>query len=157
MPEHDQPRAWVAMAFDYGRKRIGVATGDSVTRRASPLTTIASGSGGVDWAALARLIEEWRPTVLVVGLPTNADGSPAELTEPARKFAHELERRHDIATVAVDERWSSLEATEQLRQARHSGRRSRRVRHEDIDAASACVILERWFADTDRAGARSMS
>ena len=135
----------VALAFDFGRKRIGVATGDSVTGRASPLTTLSSGPAGVDWPAIARLVDQWHPTVLVVGLPTNADGTPAALTEPARQFARELATRHGIDTVTVDERFSSLEASEELRQARRTGTRKRRVRREDVDAAAACVILERWL------------
>lgn len=148
MPENERSAAappLVALAFDFGRKRIGVATGDSVTRSASPLTTLTCGTAGVDWAAIARLVEQWRPATLVVGLPANADGTPAELTEPARQFARELEKRHGIDTVTVDERWSSLDASEALRQARSSGARTRRVRREDVDAAAACVILERWL------------
>ncbi len=148
MPENEHAATTppiVALAFDFGRKRIGVATGDSVTRSASPLTTLNCGPAGVDWPAIARLLNEWHPTVLVVGLPTNADGTPAALTEPARQFARELKERHGIDTVMVDERWSSLDASEQLRQARRSGARPRRVRREDVDAAAACVILERWL------------
>jgi putative holliday junction resolvase len=148
MPENERAattQPLVALAFDFGRKRIGVATGDSVTRTASPLTTLTSGPAGVDWAAIARLVDQWHPAVLVVGLPANADGTPAELTEPAKDFARELARRHGIDTVTVDERWSSLDASEQLRQARRSGTRARRVRREDVDAAAACIILERWL------------
>ncbi len=138
--------AWVALAFDFGRKRIGVATGDSVTRRASPLTTINCGAAGVDWPAIGRLVNEWRPTVLVVGIPSNVDGTAAELTEPARAFARALASRHGISTVAVDERYSSLDAGERLRESRQQGIRKRRVRREDVDAVAACVILERWLA-----------
>lgn len=149
MPEHGRSlsRDWLAIAFDFGRKRIGVAAGDSVTRRAAPVTTIDCGTAGVDWAAIGRVVEAWRPTILVVGVPTNVDGTPAELTTPAREFAQALENRHRIATVTVDERWSSLDATDRLREARRSGARKRRVRRADIDAASACVILERWLAN----------
>jgi putative holliday junction resolvase len=145
---HDRPhdRAWVALAFDFGRKRIGVATGDSVTRRASPVTTLDCGTAGIDWATIARLVGEWRPALFVVGLPSNVDGSAAELTEPARQFARELEKRHGIAARTVDERYSSLDAAESLRNARREGTRGRRVQREDVDAAAACVILERWFA-----------
>lgn len=144
MPEPTAP-SWVAVAFDFGLKRIGVAAGDSVTRRARPVTTIRCGTSGVDWAAIGRLVEELRPDILVVGVPWNEDGTAGTLTEPARRFARDLEQRHHIDTATVDERWSSLEASEQLKQERRSGRRSRRVRREDIDAASACVILERWL------------
>ncbi len=145
---HDRApdRAWVALAFDFGRKRIGVATGDSVTRRASPVTTLDCGAAGIDWPAIGRLVGQWRPARFVVGLPANVDGSPAELTEPARAFARELEARYGVPAVTVDERYSSLDASEALREARREGARSRRVQKEDVDAAAACVILERWFA-----------
>src|SRR5262245_47920331 len=113
-------RPQVAIAFDFGRRRIGVAAGDTVTRRAAPVTTIHCGTQGVDWAAIGRLVGEWQPTVLVVGVPANVDGTPAELTTPARDFARELESRHGIATVTVDERWTSIEAADRLRQARQS-------------------------------------
>jgi len=144
--------AWVAMAFDFGRKRIGVATGDSVTRRATPLTTLITGPAGIDWTAIARLVEQWRPRVLVVGIPTRVDGSAGEITEPARLFARELGERHPIRTVMVDERYSSIDASEQLRESRASGARTRRVRREDIDAAAAGVILERWLQDASASG-----
>lgn len=139
-------RPRIAIAFDFGLRRIGVAAGDSVTRRAAPVTTINCGSQGVDWAAVARVVDDWEPTTLVVGVPANVDGTEAELTAPAQAFARELEARHHIQTVTVDERWSSLDATDKLRQARQAGTRKRRVRREDIDAAAACVILERWLA-----------
>jgi putative Holliday junction resolvase len=145
------PARFIAVAFDFGRRRIGVAAGDSVTRRARPVTTLRSGTD-VDWKAIERLVGEMKPAVLVVGLPLNDDGTPAEVTAEARQFARELEERHRIPTETVDERLSSVEASAQLREARRSGKRTRRVRKEDIDAAAACVILERWFNETPRAG-----
>jgi putative Holliday junction resolvase len=147
MREGADSRPKVAIAFDFGRRRIGVAAGDTVTRRAAPVTTINCNAQGIDWATIGRLVEEWQPAILVVGIPTNVDATPAELTAPAREFARELETRHRITTVTVDERWSSVEATDRLRKARQAGTRTRRVRREDIDAASACVILEQWLAN----------
>jgi putative Holliday junction resolvase len=139
--------SWVALGFDYGLKRIGVATGDSVTRRARPVTTLRCGAAGVDWAAIERLMGELQPSVLVVGVPLNVDGTATELTRAAQEFAAELESRYHLRMARVDERWSSLEAAQHLKQARQAGRRTRRVQREDIDAASACVILERWLAN----------
>lgn len=145
---------WTALAFDYGRKRIGIAAGDSVTRRARPLDTLACGARGIDWRAISQIVKEWQPAVLVVGVPFNADGSRGELTGSARAFARELGRLHGIPVDLIDERWSSLEGAELLKSARADGRRSRRVKREDVDAAAACVILERWFehAHGGRAG-----
>jgi putative Holliday junction resolvase len=150
MPER-QPRQWTALAFDYGRRRIGVAAGDSVTRRARPLTTLRCGAAGVDWPAIGRVVNEWQPAVLVVGVPLNADGTRAPLTQPAEDFARDLGRQHAIPVETIDERFSSLEAADELKKARESGRRSRRVRREDVDAAAACIILDRWFDASARA------
>ena len=138
-------RQWTALAFDYGRKRIGVAVGDSVTRRAKPVTTLKVGGSGVDWPAIQGVIAEWQPAVLVVGVPLNADGSAGELARNAQRFARGLRRFHGLPVDLVDERFSSLEAAQELRSARASGRRKRRVQRADVDAVAACVILERWF------------
>ena len=83
-------RQWTALAFDYGHKRIGVAAGDSVTRRARPVTTLKVGGSGIDWPAIERVVAKWQPAVLVVGVPLNADGSPGELARDAQRFAPEL-------------------------------------------------------------------
>jgi len=147
MPEF-RPHQWTALAFDYGRKRIGVAAGDSVTRCARPLTTVHCGPAGIDWPAIERVVSQWQPAIIVVGVPFNADGSRSELTLPAEAFARELGQLHQIPVDTIDERFSSLEATTELRKARADGSRSRRVRREDVDAAAACVILERWFDRT---------
>lgn len=147
MPRPAASDSFIAVAFDFGRRRIGVAAGDSITGRARPVTTLRSGSD-VDWKGIERLVAELKPAVLVVGLPMNDDGTPAEVTVEARRFARELEQRHRLRTVTVDERLSSVEASAQLKEARQAGRRTRRVRKEDIDAAAACVILERWFNES---------
>ncbi len=144
MPE-PATRHWTALAFDYGQKRIGVAAGDSVTRRARPLTTLECGAAGIDWPAIGHVVNEWQPAILVVGVPFNADGSRGQLANTAQDFARKLGRLHKIPVDLVDERWSSLEAAQALKGARAAGRRNRRVRREDVDAAAACVILERWF------------
>jgi putative holliday junction resolvase len=90
------------------------------------------------------------PRRLVVGAPYNADGSPGALAPAARRFATELERRFGLPVNMVDERWSSLEATEALKAQRSSGERRKRVRKEDIDSAAAAVILERWLSGESR-------
>lgn len=148
MPRPATHASFIAVAFDFGRRRIGVAAGDSVTGRARPVTTLRCAAAGVDWTAIERLLAQLRPAVLVVGLPLNDDGSPAEVAAEASRFADELRQRHGLRTVTVDERLSSIEASARLKEARQSGRRTRRVRKEDIDAAAACVILERWFDES---------
>jgi putative Holliday junction resolvase len=139
-------RAEVILAIDFGLKRIGIASGDTVTRSARPRGIVANGQGGPDWPALQRHLADVRPARIAVGEPYNADGSPGPLTETVRRFAAELQRRSSLPVDLVDERWSSQDAEERLRAARASGRKSRRVTAEDVDATAAAVILERWFS-----------
>jgi putative Holliday junction resolvase len=135
----------LVLSFDYGKRRIGVACGDSVNRAASPLGGVPAGPQGPQWGGIDKLIADWRPAMLVVGLPYNTDGSEGATASAARGFAAELGTRYSLPVKLVDERYSSLEAQERLRGARESGMRKRRVTKVDIDAAAACVILERWF------------
>jgi putative Holliday junction resolvase len=135
------------LAFDFGKRRIGVACGDTVSRAAAPLGAVSAGARGPQWGAIDALMHDWRPAVLVVGLPYNADGSEGAAATSARGFAAELGKRYALPVKLVDERYSSLEAGERLRGARESGMRRRRVTKLDVDAAAACVILERWFGE----------
>jgi len=135
------------MAFDYGLRRIGVACGDTVSRRASALKTVPAGPKGPRWELIASMMHAWQPNIAVVGLPYNVDGSDSDMSSAARSFAAELARRFGVEVVMVDERYSSLEAEARLQSARESGLRRRRVAKSDVDAAAACVILERWFTE----------
>ena len=143
MREGSQPHTVVA--FDFGLKRIGIAAGDTLTRTASPRAAVAVTQAGPDWNFIERTVRELHPRLLVVGAPYNADGTESALTRAARKFATELEKRLSLAVEMVDERWSSMEASAELKARRASGERKRRVRKEDIDSAAAAVILQRWF------------
>jgi putative Holliday junction resolvase len=134
----------VILAFDYGAKRIGVAVGQTTTGTASPVGVIAV-HGEPDWTAVARCLAEWSPTRLLVGLPYNMDGTETALTATCRAFAAELARRFGLPVDCVDERLTSAAATADLREARRSGTRTRRVRREDIDAHAARLILETWL------------
>lgn len=140
----EQPAAIdVALGFDYGTRRIGVAVGNGLSGRARALTSIAPG----DWHAIGEMIEQWQPRALVVGLPLAADGGQQRITRRVRGFMHELGERFELPVAAVDERYSTIEADGQLRQARTSGQRKKRLRKGDTDAAAARVILESWLAD----------
>jgi putative pre-16S rRNA nuclease len=134
------------LAFDFGRKRIGIASGDTLTGTAGPRPAAQVLASGPDWTAIQREILTLQPHLLIVGAPYNADGSPGALANDASGFAAELERRFKIPVKRVDERWSSLQANERLKTQRASGERKRRIRKEDIDSAAAAVILERWLA-----------
>ncbi|HEY4114868.1 MAG TPA: Holliday junction resolvase RuvX [Rhizomicrobium sp.] len=145
MPEVSRPK--IVLAFDFGLRRIGVACGDTVSRSASPLEAVPATSSGPRWEAIGSLLRDWQPDMAVVGLPYNVDGSDSGMTSAARGFAAELARRFGIEVVMVDERYSSRDAEARLKSARESGARRRRVTKSAVDAAAACVILERWFTE----------
>ena len=138
--------AYTVLAFDFGRKRIGIAVGDTVTAMGAPRPAAAMLAAGPDWSAIEREVRALRPRLLVVGVPYNADGTPGALTEAARRFGAELSERFGLSVAHVDERFSSLEASAALKAGRAAGARRRRVRREDVDSAAAAVILERWLA-----------
>lgn len=134
------------LAFDYGHKRVGVAVGDAITGTARPLPTIHTSGTEIEWKPLLALIGEWRPKAVIVGLPLNDDGSEQAITTAARRFAEELARRCGLTVHLADERFSSRAADDALRDARASGRMTRRVRKGDRDGQAARVILEQWMA-----------
>ena len=129
------------LAFDFGEKRIGVATGETLLASAHPLTVIHAESNDDRLAAIGRLIDEWRPVQLVVGLPTHADGTPHDMTRLATKFAERLQRRFKLPVALADERLTSLDAEARLRE---TGRNSRSAKPL-LDAVAAQLILQTWF------------
>ncbi|HEX7031064.1 MAG TPA: Holliday junction resolvase RuvX [Gammaproteobacteria bacterium] len=144
MPD-DRAGAGTLLGFDYGTRRIGVAVGQPLTGTASPLAAVVARDGAPDWDAVTRLIEEWRPSAIVVGIPYNMDGSRQEMTDRAERFQRQLHGRFHLPVHAVDERLSSHEAEDRLRAARQEGRRGR-IAKPEIDSAAACVLLETWLA-----------
>ncbi len=140
-------RPRIVLAFDFGLKRIGVARGDTLSRSASPLPVLPVSAAGIRWEVLDTMVRDWQPALAVVGLPYNVDGSDSAMNGAAREFAAQLARRYEFGVEMIDERYSSLEAEARLRSARESGLRRRRVAKSDVDAAAACVILERWFTE----------
>lgn len=137
-------RASTLLAFDFGLKRIGVAVGQTQTRSASPLETVAVKRERPDWPAIAELIETWTPDALVVGLPLNMDGTEQDMTLRAKRFGRQLEGRFRLPVHLVDERLSSREAKSRLQD---------QGRIEDsADAVAAQVILEDWFSETRTPG-----
>ena len=126
------------LAFDYGVKRTGVATGNTVTRTAQPLTTIHA-EGDARFPAIDRLIREWAPQALVVGVPFHPDGAEHENTRRARRFARQLQGRFGLPVHEVDERYSTVEVLAY-------GAR-------DADAAAAALLLEQYFSAESLAAA----
>lgn len=134
----------LVLAFDFGQRRIGVAVGQDVTGSASPLGIIANRGGDIDFAAIDRLVAEWRPVRLIVGMPLNTDDSAGPLGAAVRAFVAALER-YRLPIVTTDERYSSIEAERLLQKARADGRRGR-IDKAAIDAAAAVLIAERYLA-----------
>lgn len=129
------------LAFDFGEKRIGVATGETLLSSAHPLTVIHAVSNEERMAAIAKLVNEWQPTQLVVGMPTHADGTPHEMTRLAKKFGERLQRRFNLPVGFADERMTSLDAEARLRE---TGRNSKSAKPL-LDAVAAQLILQTWF------------
>ncbi len=118
------------VAFDVGRKRTGVATGNRLTRTATPRPTLRA-EGDARWPQVAAILRDWQPDALVVGVPFHPDGAEHENTALARRFARQLRGRHGLPVFEVDERYSTTEA--------HA------LGAADADAASACIILEQFL------------
>ena len=141
--------AELILAFDFGERRIGVAIGNTGTRTATAVGVLPA-RGTPDWEAVTRCVRQWSPDRAVVGLPYNMDGSETVLTAACRQFAAELSKRYQLPVDLVDERLTSSAAQADLRDARRSGARKRRIRREDIDANAARLILETWLQDLTR-------
>ncbi len=129
------------LAFDFGTKRIGIAVGNTLLRRANPLTTIDEEKTEVRFAAIAALLKEWQPGALVVGLPSNDDGTPHELTALCRRFANRLKGRFNLPTILLDERYTSLAASAQLNEEGIHGMKQKSL----IDQYAAQQILQAYF------------
>jgi putative Holliday junction resolvase len=132
------------LGFDFGERRIGVAVGETLLGIAHPLQTIDSESNDVRFTIIAALIAEWKPTRLVVGLPTHMDGSEHALTLLCKKFARRLEGRFKLPVTLVDERLSSAEASQSLKEAGIGGRRQKPM----LDQVAAQHILQSYFDST---------
>ncbi len=124
------------IAFDFGTNRIGVASGQSLTSSATPLPSIKHGRRKPDWKAIDDLIGRWRPSLVLVGLPLNMDGTESEICQLARRFAARLGNRSRLPVELVDERLSTREAYER-KEALGGG---------DVDSLAAQVIAETWLS-----------
>jgi putative pre-16S rRNA nuclease len=137
------------LAFDFGTRRIGVAIGDTILGVARPLNTITGVANASRFAAVAALIDEWQPGVLVVGLPVHADGTPHDMTARAERFARQLEGRFGLKVARVDERYTTQGAEDALAASGVRARERAAVR----DSVAAQLILQSWFDDSAREGA----
>jgi putative Holliday junction resolvase len=119
------------LGFDWGRRRIGTAVGNSVTRTATPLSTLRADRNDLKFDAIAALIRQWQPQQLVVGLPLHPDGAEHDNTAHARRFARQLEGRFRLPVALVDERYTSVAAED--------------AGADDVDSAAAQLIVEQYL------------
>lgn len=133
------------LGFDFGLKRTGVASGELEIGVAHPLTTIQAESRPARFAAIDKLIAEWQPGLLVVGLPLFPDGTEHEVSRAARNFAAELEDRYKLPVFLHDERYSSAVAEDDQRAAQHAGNRNVAKSRSSLDALAAQIILQGFF------------
>lgn len=122
------------LGFDYGSRRIGVAVGQTLTCSATPVAIVRCVNQKPDWEHISRLLRDWNPDALVVGIPLCMDGRRQSMTDASERFARQLQGRYELPVYPVDERLSSHEAGERLKST------------YNIDAVAAQVILETWFS-----------
>ena len=129
------------LGFDFGMKNIGVAVGQELTYTANPLTVIKAKDGIPNWNEIAALLQQWKPQLLIVGLPLNMDGSEQEMTAAARRFGNRLNARFKLPVDWQDERLTTFEALDQLgiNSKMQSNTRG------DVDRISAQLILQSWL------------
>ncbi len=132
----------IVLGFDFGRLRIGVAVGEALTGSARPLSVLPTRRQRPDWDAIGRLIAEWRPDLLVVGVPRHADDTPSATTAAALEFGRQLHGRFRLPVATIDERLSSWEAKQRRFETVPP---SRRGRDAAVDAQAAALVLESWF------------
>lgn len=129
------------MAFDFGLKRIGVAVGQPVTGTTQMLTPLAARDGQPDWNAVEKLLKDWQPDLLLIGIPLAMDGSELSVTPNARKFMNRLHGRFGLPVQAVDERITSKEARQQLFD--YGGYKT--LQNQSVDSLAAELMLQQWL------------
>lgn len=142
MPESAPVRGYI-LSFDFGFRRIGIAVGQTLTSTASPLETVGHGQKP-DWAAIDRLVKEWKPALLLVGLPLGAEGEETDMSKAARRFGANLHKRYAKEVDYIDERLTSRIAESRFAEQRAAGTR-RRKDADQVDAIAAQIICENWL------------
>lgn len=134
------------IGFDFGLNRTGVAIANTLTGVATPECVLYARNGQPDWQGIERLIKEWQPRQLVVGMPRMLDGSDSSMKQVIDQFCKELAKRTSLPVQIADEQLSSREAEQRLKSARQAGRK-RKIRKEEIDQVAAAIILENWMQE----------
>ena len=123
------------IAFDYGEKKIGVAVGQTSTNTSSPLQIIFNKDNKTNWVSISSLLDEWKPDLILLGKPLNMDGSESEIMKKVDKFYKELKSIYDADIEFVDERLTTFEAREILKDEKH----------DNVDAHAAKILIDNWF------------
>jgi len=142
MPETALPSGYI-MGFDFGFRRIGIAIGQTATHTASRLETVRHGQQP-EWQAIDRLVREWKPSTLLVGLPLGIDGEETDMSRAARRFGAKLHKRYSLNVMYSDERLTSKAAGSRFIEQRASGN-LRRKDASQLDSMAAQIILENWL------------
>jgi putative Holliday junction resolvase len=129
------------LGFDYGKKRIGIATGQTITNTATPCKTLNQVEGNPDWPAIKAEIQQWKPQALIVGMPYHTDGSKSEMTTACKQFCYELEKRFKLPVIEINEALSSYQAEEILKEKLKIHKHNK---HE-IDKMAAAIIVQSWL------------
>ncbi|SAL38989.1 Holliday junction resolvase-like protein [Caballeronia turbans] len=131
------------LAFDYGEKRIGVAVGNTLTKSARALLTLENRDREYRFVEVRKLLDEWKPDAVVVGMPMHPDGTPHAMSALAKRFGNQVNGRFNVPVQWVDERYSSVDAKADLRE--RGVRTNTRGRFDEIDAEAARVILQQYL------------
>lgn len=123
------------IAFDFGEKKIGVAVGQTSTNTSSPLQIIFNKDNKTNWISISSLLDEWKPDLILLGKPLNMDGSESEIMKKVDKFYKELKSIYDADIEFVDERLTTFEAREILKDEKH----------DNVDAHAAKILIDNWF------------
>jgi putative Holliday junction resolvase len=138
---HNLPTEGIVLGFDFGTKKIGVAVGQTVTKTANPLGLLRANQGEPVWASVKKIIDEWQPIALVVGIPLNMDGTRQPVTNQAEHFVEALKSRFHLPVYGIDERLTTVEARDRIFQEQgYKG-----LQKTAIDAIAAKIILEAWL------------
>ena len=131
----------IVMAFDFGTKNIGIAIGQEITGSSQTFYTVKANQGEPEWTQLDKVVFDWNPKLFIVGDPLNFDGSESDMKEKSDKFSYQIQKKYKIPVKLVDERLTTKEARERIKEGVDMSLRS----SNDIHQVSAQIILESWF------------
>jgi putative Holliday junction resolvase len=129
------------VGFDFGQKRIGVAIGNNISKTAQALITIESASSNQKFEAIQKIMDEWKPVSIVVGVPFNVDGSEHKVTNLSKKFAKQLEQKYALPIHLIDERYTSIEASHEIQDKKIDLKKKKLL----IDQIAAKIILQSYL------------